>query len=52
MFINRIKLKIDMNPHAYGHVIFNKETRNTQWGKKSLSSTIGQTEFLQVEESK
>jgi hypothetical protein len=32
---NRIE-DLDMNPHGYAHLIFDKGTKNIQWRKDSL----------------
>ena len=43
----------DINSHAYGHLIFDKEARNTHWKKKASSTNgAGQTRYLHVEECK
>ena len=43
-----------MNPHTYEHLIFEKEGKLSQWGKKRASSTNGSglTGYLHVEEWK
>lgn len=50
---NDIELKNPQKSPKYGHMIFDKETRNTYW-KKKASSTHGfyQAEWSFVEESK
>jgi hypothetical protein len=30
-----------MNPHTYGHLIFDKGAKAIQWGKKTAFSTNG-----------
>jgi hypothetical protein len=43
-----------MNPHTYGHLIFDKEGKTIQWGKKkAVFSTVGagSTGSKHVEES-
>jgi hypothetical protein len=30
-----------MNPHTYGHLIFDKEAKTIQWEKKTAFSTNG-----------
>jgi hypothetical protein len=30
-----------MNPHTYGHLIFDKGAKNIQWRKKTVFSTNG-----------
>jgi hypothetical protein len=44
----------EINPHTYGHLIFDKEAKSTQWKKKKASSTnnAGLTGRLHVEECK
>ena len=44
----------DINPHTYEGLIFDKEACNTQWGKKTASSTNGSvlTGCLHVRECK
>jgi hypothetical protein len=41
-----------MNPHTYGHLIFNKGAKTIQWEKKTASSTngVGTTGGYHVEE--
>jgi hypothetical protein len=39
---------VDINPHTYGHLVFDKEARNTSWKKKTPSSINTR---LHVEES-
>jgi hypothetical protein len=34
---NRIE-DLEMNPHTYGHLNFDKEAKNIQWKKYSLST--------------
>ena len=31
----------EMNPHTYGHLIFDKESKTIQWEKKTTFSTSG-----------
>ena len=33
----------DLNPHTYGHLIFDKGGKNIQWRKESLTSAAGKT---------
>ena len=43
----------NINSHAYEHLIFDKEARNTHWKKKASSThCAGQTRCLHVEECK
>jgi hypothetical protein len=44
----------EMNPHTYGHLIFDKGAKTTQWGKKTAFSTsgAGSTGGQHVEECK
>ena len=37
---NKIEIP-DINPHTYGHLIFNKGSKNIQWRKKTISLTSG-----------
>jgi hypothetical protein len=41
-----------MNPHTYGHLILDKESKTIQWGKKRAFSTnvAGSTGSYHVEE--
>jgi hypothetical protein len=40
-----------INPHTYGHLIFDKEPKTIQWKKKASSTNgVGQTGYLHVEE--
>ena len=32
---------LEINPCTYGHLIFDKEGKNIQWTKKTVSSTSG-----------
>jgi hypothetical protein len=34
-----------MNPHTYGHLIFDKGAKTTQWKKKTAFSTNGPDTF-------
>ena len=41
----------DINPHTYGYLIFDKEGKNTQWGKTASSiNGAGKTGQLHVKE--
>jgi hypothetical protein len=43
----------EINPHTYGHLIFNKEAKTKQWKKEStLSNGAGLTGGVHVEECK
>lgn len=50
---NDIELKNPQKSSKYGHMIFDKETRNTYWKKKASSThSFYQAEWSFVEESK
>ena len=43
----------EINPHAYDHLIFDKEAKTIQWKKKAFSTNgTDSTEGLHVEERK
>jgi hypothetical protein len=46
---NRIK-DLDMNPHSYTHLIFDKSAKNTQWRNTAFSTNVaGKTGYLPAE---
>ena len=46
---NRIK-DPEMNPHTYGHLIFDKEAKTIQWKKAFSTNGAGTTGSYHVEE--
>jgi hypothetical protein len=49
---NRIE-DTEMNPHTYGHLIFDKEAKTIQWKKSAFSTNgVGSTGSQHVEKCK
>lgn len=47
---NRLK-DPEINPHTYGHLVFDKEARTIQWKNESIfNNSAGLTGYLHVEE--
>jgi hypothetical protein len=42
----------EMNPHTYGHLIFDKEAKTIQWKKAFSTNGAGSTVSYHVEECK